>query len=541
MKKSLPMTWGRWIAVVVGSFFLLTGLAREASAQSVELFLAPSTQPATVGDAVQVQVKINTNGLNVRGGAVFLQFDQTRLTFDNGSNNTALWDAGAPFNIEPGDPPNQAGIVDLAVRANADVTTDDVLVSTLNFTATASGTADLTFLFNAGTEESVFADASFSPFSTTGTNGSVAVVDPTSTPTDTPSITPTDTPTDTPTITPTETPTATPTETPTETPTDTPTETPTSTPTDTETPTPTPTDTPTETPTDTPTQTPTETATVTPTGTPTDTATETPTGTETPTETPSATATETPTHTETATPTETPTVTPTVTETSTPTGTPTETPTSTPTETPTITPTFTETSTPTETPSVSPTSTNTSTPTITPTGTSTPTATETSTPTETPTPTSSPTITPTATPTSTPTPAAPNVAGVEPGDDRVFGRGAPDQPNGCIQICLIGGLTGMPQDPPCTAPDQVLGAGGTDAAGMFIGPDGPGIPITPPLENGDCIYAFDNCLDRLGNVSCAFEPAPTPTLSRLSLFVAGLLLILIGGLSLARMKGRMEL
>lgn len=87
-------------------------------------------------------------------------------------------------------------------------------------------------------------------------DGSISVVAPTATPTDTP----TPVPTDTPTFTPTSTPTDTPTNTPTFTPTNTPTITPTSTPTDT------PTPVPTDTPTDTPTATPTATATKKPSG-----------------------------------------------------------------------------------------------------------------------------------------------------------------------------------------------------------------------------------------------------------------------------------
>ncbi|MGD0945795.1 MAG: choice-of-anchor Q domain-containing protein [Candidatus Binatia bacterium] len=140
-------------------------------------------------------------------------------------------------------------------------------------------------------------------------------VEPTSTPTQTPTVTPT--PTDTPTVTPA--------------PTDTPTVTPTPTDTPTVTATPTVTDTPTVTPT------PTDTPTVTPTPTVTDTPTVTPTSTDTPTVTP--TRTDTPTMTPTPTVTDTPTVTPTPSATATPTETATVSPTNTPTATPTATPT----------------------------------------------------------------------------------------------------------------------------------------------------------------------------------------------------------
>ena len=140
-------------------------------------------------------------------------------------------------------------------------------------------------------------------------------------PSPTPSITPS--PTTTPSVTPTNTSTPTVTPTNTSTPTTTPTSTPTTTPTTTPTPTytqaisPTPTETPTETPTSTPTVTPTNTPSVTPTNTSTPTVTPTNTATTTPTVTPTNTST--PTNTPSVTPTETPTNTPTPTLTPTPT------------------------------------------------------------------------------------------------------------------------------------------------------------------------------------------------------------------------------
>jgi len=175
------------------------------------------------------------------------------------------------------------------------------------------------------------------------------LIQPSPTPTNTPTLTPTQTVTQTPTNTNTPTLTQTPTNTPTNTLTNTPTNTLTNTPTNTLTPTntETPTNTPTVTPTDTPTntQTPTPTNTETPTNTPTNTNTPTVTQTPTNTETPTPTNTETPTNTPTST--ETPTNTPSETPTNTPTNT--ETPTNTPTNTPTITVTPTNTLTPTPT------------------------------------------------------------------------------------------------------------------------------------------------------------------------------------------------
>ena len=211
-----------------------------------------------------------------------------------------------------------------------------------------------------------------------------ASVDPTPTPTLSPTITNTPIFTNTPTLTPTVTPTPTITNTPTLTPTNTPTIT--------------------LTPTLTPTNTPTTTLTPTLTPTPTNTPTITPTPTNTPTVTSTPTNTFTPTPTNTPTVTYTPTLTPTVTNTPTVTFTPTLTPT--PTNTPTGTLAPSQTPTPTNTPTLTHTPTITHTPTNTPTLTRTPTATPMPTATPTPTATSSPTATstPTATPTGTPAP-----------------------------------------------------------------------------------------------------------------------------------------
>nr|MBC7245924.1 hypothetical protein [Chloroflexota bacterium] len=168
-------------------------------------------------------------------------------------------------------------------------------LASLTFQGLAPGTTALHFCYAKGSTRD-----SFSLWSAT-MDGSITVIGPTDTPTQTP--VPTDTPTQTPTNTLTDTPTPTPTSTPTDTPTQTPV------PTDTPTKTPVPTDTPTQTPvpTDTPTQTPVPTDTPTPTPVPTDTPTPTPTPSETPTPTETLTPTSTPTPTETWTPTPIPT------------------------------------------------------------------------------------------------------------------------------------------------------------------------------------------------------------------------------------------
>lgn len=286
--KSIARLGFRLRAVAAIALPILVATAGTAAAQSVEVFVSPASQMVNLGDPVTVEVRINTNPTtqNVGSGAVFLMFEAARLTFVSGSNNVAVWNGA--LNVEPGAPPNTPGIVDLFVsKSSTSAGGANVLVSTINFTAAATGLADLTLLSIVGAEETMFfSDVSgVNALTTTRADGSVTIVGPTetNTPTSTATSTPTSTPTSTATTTPTSTATATPsatatntlgntaTSTPTSTPSNTPTVTPTSTPTGTATTTPTttPTGTATNTPTVTPTRTPTGTATNTPTVTPT--------------------------------------------------------------------------------------------------------------------------------------------------------------------------------------------------------------------------------------------------------------------------------
>jgi hypothetical protein len=137
--------------------------------------------------------------------------------------------------------------------------------------------------------------------------------------------------------------------------------------------------------------------------------------------------------------------------------------------------------------------------------------------------------------------------GVTPGSDRVFGNGDPNQPDDCILICLIGGdEVRVPSDPPCTAPDTVIGMGKTDAQGNFTSNAGnPGIPLSQDLMNFDCIYPLDACLDggTRGPVSCAPPPAPAPALTKTLLGGALAMLALIAMLGISRpqrFSGRRE-
>jgi hypothetical protein len=111
--------------------------------------------------------------------------------------------------------------------------------------------------------------------------------------------------------------------------------------------------------------------------------------------------------------------------------------------------------------------------------------------------------------------------GVEVGGNEITGTGQPrPTPNSCIQICLAD-VPSIPSTPPCTGADTVLGTGGTNAAGQFVDAGGmPGIAISPPLANGDCVYAFDQCAMQRSAVQCATLPAPAPLLSRWAWFAA---------------------
>jgi hypothetical protein len=245
MLRSQRLVWG----IAIGLQFCCAG---RLLGQAVDVFVNPASQTMNVGDPVSIEIRLNANALDVCQGGVFLQFDTVRLNFVNGANNTATWNLGV-FDVEPAQ--NEPGVVSLNVGAASAVNANDVLVSTLNFTATSAGAAGLSLLFNAGREETqFFAPNCATAVTTSRAGGSVSIEvptptpSPTFTPTNTPS--PTASPTNTPTLAPRNTPTSnnTPTETPTQAPVSAPTSTPTvntSTPTNTPTATQTPTLTPT--------------------------------------------------------------------------------------------------------------------------------------------------------------------------------------------------------------------------------------------------------------------------------------------------------
>ena len=114
------------------------------------------------------------------------------------------------------------------------------------------------------------------------------------------------------------------------------------------------------------------------------------------------------------------------------------------------------------------------------------------------------------------------------GDTTVTGHASPN----CvaIQICRVGGGGVTPSSMPCTAPDTLLGSGPSNASGFF------NIPIAPPLQARECIYAFDTCSGLTSPVRCATQPAPAPALSGRALLLACVILSAVALLGLMRLR-----
>jgi hypothetical protein len=106
----------------------------------------------------------------------------------------------------------------------------------------------------------------------------------------------------------------------------------------------------------------------------------------------------------------------------------------------------------------------------------------------------------------------------------VTGSGPPCQ---LYQVCSIGGGGTTPSDPPCTAPDTVIGSGPSN--GNF------NIAV-PPLAVNQCVYVFDTCTMLISDVACARPPAPAPAMSPQMTVVAMLVLGLVALVSLLRLK-----
>jgi hypothetical protein len=173
MPRSYRLVWG----IAIGLQLCCAG---RLFGQTVDVFVNPASQAVNAGDPVSVEIRLNTNGQSVCQGGVFLQFDPARLTFVGGKNNTATWDL-AIFDVEPAR--TQPGIASLNVGALSAVNGANVLVSTLSFTSTGTGTTALTLLLNAGKEETQFFAANCATALTTNrTGGSATIRLPTSHP-----------------------------------------------------------------------------------------------------------------------------------------------------------------------------------------------------------------------------------------------------------------------------------------------------------------------------------------------------------------------
>jgi hypothetical protein len=146
--------------------------------QSVDVVVSPATQTVNVGDPVTVEIRLNTNGLDTCMGGAFLELDSAHLSFVSGMNNTATWNSPL-FNVEPAqnhDAMLDISYVSLSVGASSAVNGNDLLVSTLHFTATAPGPAALTLLFNENREETRFFGADcVSSLDTNRIDGSVTI------------------------------------------------------------------------------------------------------------------------------------------------------------------------------------------------------------------------------------------------------------------------------------------------------------------------------------------------------------------------------
>jgi len=119
-------------------------------------------------------------------------------------------------------------------------------------------------------------------------------------------------------------------------------------------------------------------------------------------------------------------------------------------------------------------------------------------------------------------------SGLIPGSRRVFGMGTPNAipGNSCILIYAVG-ANGLPDHPPGSVDDQLLGTGGTNASGLFVDAMGnPGIEITPPLRTGDRIFTVDVCQGVVGPVETVTAMAVPLVTSGGFLCIAALLILI---------------
>ena len=118
------------------------------------------------------------------------------------------------------------------------------------------------------------------------------------------------------------------------------------------------------------------------------------------------------------------------------------------------------------------------------------------------------------------------------GTSRVFGIGTAHAEPGdsCIEI-YAAGPNGVPDNPPGSVDDELLGTGGTDANGSFVDAMGmPGIMLSRPITAADRLFAVDVCENQVGATVKVRAAAPALSPPMLALAVALLLLIAVPSL-----------
>jgi hypothetical protein len=110
------------------------------------------------------------------------------------------------------------------------------------------------------------------------------------------------------------------------------------------------------------------------------------------------------------------------------------------------------------------------------------------------------------------------------GATRIFGSGSPnaEPSDSCIEIFAVG-ANEVPDNPPGSVDDQLIGTGGTDAAGNFVdASDLPGIVLSRPLLPSDRVFVFDACNDLAGATVLVRTPVPLLSPALLIIFAGGL-------------------
>jgi hypothetical protein len=159
-----------------------------ATAGSASLYLTPATGTYNTGQSISVQVYVNTGGDKANAVEADFSYPSSKLKF------VSVDGTGSAFGIDAASS-GANGTVKIARGATTAVSGTGLLVSTVNFSVQAAGTAALSFLNSSAVVRST--DNMNILASTTGANYTLKVAGATPTPTPTP--TPTRTPTPAPT------------------------------------------------------------------------------------------------------------------------------------------------------------------------------------------------------------------------------------------------------------------------------------------------------------------------------------------------------